>query len=353
MLWDSPVSRSARRLLVAACVSALALSAAPSPARAGGEDPGTQTPQQREEAKQRYLQGVDLFEEGDYQNALIAFKKSYELVPNFNVLYNIGQTYFQLQDYANALKTLGQYLEDGGKRIPASRRAEVEGDVDKLKSRVATVTIKVSVPGADVLVDDVKVGQSPLPGPVTVSAGRRRFDAQKQGFRGTQKVEDIAGQETKEITIDLQPSTTVIREVDDGGKGNGDTRIVFVPGKGAEEAGPPVLPILMWSITGALGIGTGVFGGLALANDSDLQTLKQEPGHTTVELDDAASTTRTTAIVSDVMLGATVVAAGFATFFTIDAVLSAPPEKTADEAPPATTTSLRVGPGFAGVVGTF
>jgi hypothetical protein len=341
-------------LLVAAGVSAAALGALSSPARAGGEDPGTQTPQQREEAKQRYLQGVDLFEEGDYQNALIAFKKSYELVPNFNVLYNIGQTYFQLQDYANALKTLGQYLDDGGKRIPASRRAEVEGDVDKLKSRVATVTIKVSVPGADILVDDVKVGQSPLSGPITVSAGRRRFDAQKQGFRATQKVEDIAGQESKEIAIDLQPSTTVIREVDDGGKGNGDTRIVFVPGKGSEEPGPPVLPIILWSVTGAFGIGAGVFGGIALANDSDLQSLKQEPGHTPAELEDAASSTRTMAIVSDVMLGATVVAAGFATYFTIDAVLSAP-EKKADDtsAPPASTTSLRVGPGFAGVVGTF
>lgn len=337
--------------MLAGGLALAALSAVPGTAHAG-DDGGTQTPQQREEAKQRYLQGVDLFEEGDYQNALIAFKKSYELVPNFNVLYNIGQTYFQLQDYANALRTLSQYLEDGGKRIPASRRGEVEGDVEKLKSRVATVTIKVNVQGADVLVDDVKIGQSPLPGPVTVSAGRRRFDATKPGFRATPKVEEIAGQESKEISLELQPSTTVIREPDGEGKGEGP-RIVFVPGGGApEEPGPPLAPIIMWSVTGALGIGAGVFGGLALAKDSDLATLKQEPGHSTTELDDAASSTRTMAIVSDVFLGTTVVAAGLATYFTIDAVLSSP-EPAAKPAPPSASTSLRVGPGFAGVVGTF
>jgi hypothetical protein len=344
-----------RKGLAIGLLATFAIASAPTSALAGDDTGGNQTPQQREEAKTHYLQGVDLFEEGDYQNALIEFKKSYELVPNFNVLYNIGQTYFQLQDYANALKTLSQYLDDGGKRIPASRRAEVEGDVDKLKSRVATVTVKVNVPGADILVDDVKVGQSPLPGPITVSAGRRRFDAQKAGFRATPRVEEIAGQDTKEVTLDLQPSTTVIRE---DGKGNGgDTRVIFVPGKKDEEPGPPIAPIVMWSVTGALGIGAGVFGALALVNDSDLQAMKQEPGHTPDELESAASTTRTMAIVTDVFLGTTVVAAGFATYFTIDAVLN-PPAKASDKkdtqpTPPAPAAVLKVGPGFTGVVGTF
>jgi len=342
-----------RKGLAIGLIAAIALASVPGTAFAG-DDSGSQTPQEREEAKQHYLQGVDLFEEGDYQNALIEFKKSYELVPNFNVLYNIGQTYFQLQDYANALKTLSQYLDDGGKRIVASRRAEVEGDVDKLKSRVATVTVKVNMAGADILVDDVKVGQSPLPGPITVSAGRRRFDAQKSGFRATPRVEEIAGQDTKEVTLDLQPSTTIIREDD---KNGGDTRIVFVPGKKDDEPGPPLAPIIMWSVTGALAIGTGVFGGLALVNDSDLQAMKKEPGHTTDELDSAASTTRTMAIVSDVFLGTTVIAAGFATYFTIDAVLN-PPAKASDKkddkpAPPAPAATLKLGPGFTGVVGTF
>lgn len=308
----------------------------------------------RDDAKTRYLKGVDLFEEGDFQAALIEFKRSYECVPNFNVLYNIGQVYFQLQDYANALKTLQQYLDDGGKRIPQTRRTEVERDVEKLKARVATVTIKVSQPGADILIDDVKIGTSPLSGPITVSSGRRKFDAQKPGFRATPKFEEIAGQETREITIDLQPSTTVIN-VGGGGEG-GSGGVVVVEGGGppqqAEEPAP-VLPIVFWSLTGAFVIGTGVTGGLALSADSELQDKKRTPNTSTQDIDDAASSARNLAIASDVLLGVSIVSAGLATYFTIDWALSSKKDETAPDEATEPAAALYFGPGQAGVRGTF
>ncbi|MBL9022204.1 MAG: tetratricopeptide repeat protein [Myxococcales bacterium] len=310
----------------------------------------------RDDAKTRYLKGVDLFEEGDFQAALIEFKRSYECVPNFNVLYNIGQVYFQLQDYANALKTLSQYLDDGGKRIPQTRRSEVERDVEKLRARVATVTIKVSQPGADVFVDDVKIGTSPLPGPITVSSGKRKFDATKSGFRSTPKTEEIAGQENREVVIDLQPSTTVINV---GGGGEGGAGGVVVGGEGGGPPPPPeepapVLPIVFWSLTGAFVVGTAVTGGLALGADSDLQEQKRTPNTSTDDIDSAASKARGLAIASDVLLGVSIVSAGLATYFTIDWALSSKKEEAqpADEATePA--AALYLGPGQAGVRGTF
>jgi hypothetical protein len=310
----------------------------------------------RDDAKSRYLKGVELFEEGDYQAALIEFKRSYECVPNFNVLYNIGQVYFQLQDYANALKTLQQYLDDGGKRIPQSRRTEVERDVDKLKARVATVTVKVNQPGADILVDDVKVGTSPLPGPIVVSAGKRKFDAVKDGFRTTPKTEEIAGQESRDIVLDMQASTTVIN-VGGGGDGGGGGGVVTTGPGGGTTAPPeepvPVLPITFWSLTGAFVIGTAVTGGLALSADSELQDMKRTPGTSTDDIDGAASKSRGLAIASDVMLGLSIVSAGLATYFTIDFALSGKKDEPApaDEAAP--ETSLYVGPGAFGVRGQF
>jgi len=307
----------------------------------------------RDDAKSRYLKGVELFEEGDYQAALIEFKRSYECVPNFNVLYNIGQVYFQLQDYANGLKTLQQYLDDGGKRIPQSRRSEVERDVEKLRARVATVTIKVSQPGADILVDDVKVGQSPMSGPIVVSAGKRKFDATKEGFRSTPRTEEIAGQETREIVIDLQASTTVINVGGgDGGTGGG------TGGEGGGTPPPPedpvpVLPIVFWSLTGAFVVGTAVTGGLALGADSDLQEMKRTPNTPVEDIESAASKSRGLAIASDVLLGVSIVSAGLATYFTIDFYLSKPDDAAPageDEAPAA---ALYVGPTGLGVHGTF
>jgi len=309
-------------------------------------------PAKSDEAKTRYLKGVDLFDEGDYQSALIEFRRSYELVPNFNVLYNIGQVHFQLADYANALKTLQQYLDEGGKRIPASRRSDVERDVDKLKSRVAQVTFKVNVAGADVRVDDQSSSQ-PITGPIIVSAGKRRFEVSKPGFKSVTKVEDIAGQENREIPIELVPDAA------GGGGGDGKPPVVIIGDDGRptttpDEPGPPIGPIVLWSLTGALAISTGVMGGLALSADSNLQELKTTPGNSEEDIASQADQAKTFALVSDILLGTTLAAAAAATIFTV-IELTGDDGTTPDDKPaaPAATSRLRLGPGFVGLSGTF
>src|SRR4051794_1962396 len=65
------------------------------------------------EAFSRFNKGKELFSEGDLQAALIEFRRAYELAPNYVVLYNIGNVYYQLQDYPNALTYLERYLQEG------------------------------------------------------------------------------------------------------------------------------------------------------------------------------------------------------------------------------------------------
>ncbi len=300
-----------------------------------------------DEAKARYLKGVDLFDEGDYQSALIEFKRSYELVPNFNVLYNIGQVHFQLADYANALKTLQQYLDEGQKRIPASRRTDVERDVDKLRSRVAQVTIKVNVQGAEVKVDD-QAAQA-ITGPVIVSAGKRRFEVSKAGYKSVLRTEEIAGQENKELVFELQPEATVIS----GGSGDQPPVVVVGGGTVQQEPGPPIVPIVLWSVTGALAISTGVMGGLALSTDGSLQELKRTPGTSEADLTSKADEAATFALVSDILLGGTIAAAGAATIFTVLELTSESTPTQEAPANPAPTARLRGAPGFLFLEGTF
>lgn len=270
-----------------------------------------------DDAKARYLKGVELHDEGDYQSALIEFRRSYELVPNFNVLYNIGQEHFMLADYANALRVFTQYIEEGGKRIPPQRKEQVDRDIDKLRSRVATVNIKVNIAGAELRIDDQQIA-AVIPGPVLVSAGKRRVEVSKPGYRSVTKTEDFAGQETKELTFDLQPDVSVINNGT-----NGKPNIVIVNGNPVvQDEGPPAAPIVTWSLTGAFAIATGVFGGLAIANDSSLRTLQQERGHTEAELQDAQDSARNMAIAADVFLGVTAVGAGLSIYFTVDAVIA-------------------------------
>lgn len=328
------------RFIASALFSVIAVGGVPQVAFA--QQPTIPAPK-GDEAKARYMKGVELHEEGDFQAALIEFKKSYELLPNFHVLFNIGQEYFQLGDYVNAMKTFQQYLDDGGKRVPADKKDQVVRDLEKLKARVATINVKINVQGAEVRVDD-QLQAVVLPGSVLVSTGRRKLEFSKSGYKTVTRSEDFAGQETREIVIDLQPEVTVINN-----NGDGTKQVVIVNGKPVEEPGPPAGPIIAWSLTGAFAIGLGVTGGLALAAQSDLDEMKTTAGNAEADLDDAASKARNMAIAADVFLAATIIGAGLSIYFTVDASLEEDPKP----ATPAPTAKVGVGPGSANFSLTF
>lgn len=155
-------------------------------------------------AQSHFRRGVELFEEQDYTSALVEFRRAYETAPNWRVLYNIGNTCFQVNDYACALKAFEKYLAEGGSEIAATRKADVERDVGKLRARVARLTVTTNVPGAEVFVDEVSVGQTPLEAPVLVSAGRRKVTATYQGRSSAQRVVDVAGGDAVAVQLDLQ-----------------------------------------------------------------------------------------------------------------------------------------------------
>ena len=89
-------------------------------------------------------------------------------------------------------------------KVPAERKASVARSIDELRGRVARVTITTSLPGAEISIDDVSVGRSPLPGPQLVSAGRRKITATHDGAAPVNKV------------IDDSPEVTVLAQVKPG-----------------------------------------------------------------------------------------------------------------------------------------
>src|SRR4051812_23481825 len=86
------------------------------------------------DAGKHFQRGVALFNEADYAGAIAEFRKAYEIAPNAAVLYNIGQTHFQLRSYAAALQAFEKYLAEAG--AGAEHRAEAEANVETLRSRV-------------------------------------------------------------------------------------------------------------------------------------------------------------------------------------------------------------------------
>jgi tetratricopeptide (TPR) repeat protein len=285
----------AAALLCAAC-----LSAAPA---ALAQKPEPPSPAAQEEGRQHFQRGVEFFKEGDYRAALAEFKRSYEIAPSYRILYNVGQANNGLQDYAGALRAFERYLAEGGDEIDAERRAQVQSEVRKLRARVASLTIEVNVPGAEVFVDDVSVGLSPLGAPVLVSAGARKVGAVKPPMVPASRVVELVGGDAKRVALALVAPEAASKP--------GPS-----PRPGQAAAQPSHAPFwIALAATAALGVGTAVTGVLALQERRSLDDAFE--GTDGKAIDDARSRARTFAVTTDVLGAATLVAGGTTLYFAL------------------------------------
>jgi tetratricopeptide (TPR) repeat protein len=289
---------------------------------------------QDNDASAHFERGMTFFKDGDYVAAMVEFKKAYEIDPNYRGLYNLGQTSKELRDYAAALDTFERYLAEGGNEIEAERKKKVEGWVAELREKIARVTLTTNVPGAEITVDDVLVGTTPLTKPVTMNAGRRRVVVTKDGYAPLTRFIDVAGTETKTIALDLSSLTG------GGGGGGGGNQV-------AEVEHTP-WPWVGLGVTGALGIATGVVGGLALSKKSTFDdALGAFPTSATV-IEEARDDARKFALAADVLGGIT----GAAAVLTIVA-FAVDYGRSPSEPEKKESARLLLAPGFVGVEGSF
>ncbi len=272
------------------------------------------------ETKLHFQRAVKLYAEEDYRGALVEFKRAYELSNNYVILYNLGQTSFQLRDYAAALASFEKYLGAGGAQIAAARRQDVEKDLDDLRGRVAKVTIETSVPGASISVDDVAVGKSPLPGPITVSTGPRKFTATKEGLPSVTRAVELAGGDKAVVKLDFPAPAAA-----------------STPSPPKREEPPPpsgVSPIAFVGFgVAVVGIGVGTtFGILALGTKSDLDA-RCPDRVCPADARDKGDALSTQATISTIGLGVGVLGAVLGTYFLVTGGSSAKASTSAAIAP--------------------
>lgn len=298
--------------------------AAPSAAAA---PPAAPSPAVVAEAKQRFDRGIDLYSEGEYPLALIEFTRAYQLVPNYRVLYNIGQVGIQLGQYANARRALEEYVQKGGDTLSAERRAGLAKDLEMLERRTAFVEITVNVPGAEVLVDDVVMGKSPLSPALLVDAGVHRIVVRKAGYLQRNSQVTLAGGDRQmlPLSLDKQPeekATIVVRE------------------RAAEN--DSTLMIAGWVATGALTAGAIVTGIMGAGEAKELKELKTSDPKDVQNLGERMDTSKSNAssllLASDVFSGAALVVGGLSLWITVS-----PPGDS--KATPAEKPATQPGPG--------
>jgi hypothetical protein len=225
-------------------------------------------------ARQHFKTGVAYLTDPDgarYEEAYREFKTAYADSPSWKILGNLGITAMKLERDGEAVDAFEKYLAGGGQQIDPAERAQMERDLMTTKAGVVFLSIKVSPPGA-VLVDE----RQPLTGRavtnryelaqdgtlrVGIRQGHHRITAKLDGY--DDQVWELDAAPGPEVTheLTLEKPKAAAAPVAAAGAG-------AAPAPTAMERPIPVPVIVLGAATGALLVGSGVVGLMAMSKNS-------------------------------------------------------------------------------------
>lgn len=162
------------------------------------------------EARKRFLEGVKLFDEKKYDLARASFLQAYALKKHPDVLLNLAQAELLGGHFMEAALHFKEFLRDTSNDKHPKRPDAVKG-LENARMKLGRIQITVDQTDADVLLDGVKVGTSPLGEAIEVLPGKHTIEAKRSGKSTTQSLDIPEGKTTfVNLTFETQaPPPTV------------------------------------------------------------------------------------------------------------------------------------------------
>jgi hypothetical protein len=200
-----------------------------------------------------------------WQRAREIYSKLWAEQKSYDVALQLGQAEYNLQQFASA----AEFFEFGIRNAPAREPPEVlqraQALLSEAKKKVGTLEVQVTQAKADVFLDAVPVGISPLSAPLFARPGHHSLRVELDGYEPVLESFTLSAGETRTIAIDLPK------------RGAGMTTAATSPASPGELSDPPPSarePLPLWpAIAGGsvAVLGLGAFVGLRVAagNDKD------------------------------------------------------------------------------------
>ena len=191
-------------IAVALGSSALLLTASLAHAEPGGT---ARTEADRVKARDLMREGNELYGNGKLSDAYGKYLEAWRTAQAFDIACNLGGTASELSMNRDAAEYLDYCLRHYAassrpEAVAAEQRARAAFDV--VRSKVATVNVRVTPAGAEVYVDGARAGRAPLDAPVYLEAGPHRIEARQAGLETVTAEIDAKRGETIETSIDLK-----------------------------------------------------------------------------------------------------------------------------------------------------
>lgn len=145
----------------------------------------------RRDAEARFKEGLARVQSGDFEAARLAFVQAYSVLKSSDVLWNLALSELKSNHPLEALAHFNDYVKDA--RTSEPDRAKARKYIDELHTRVGRVTVDAPA-GATLLVDGRPLAEmAPLAEPIDVAPGEHFVEARLGDRSRNLRVEAPAG----------------------------------------------------------------------------------------------------------------------------------------------------------------
>ena len=285
--------------------------------------PGGPDPAQVAEGKKAFAAGVAFLQDPDgarYEEAMLQFRRAYELIGTWKVLGNIGICAMKLERDGEAVEAFEKYLQQGAGQLDAEEKAQVERDVSTLKASLVTTHLVFPTPEGQLLderinnrgvktVNEYKISATAVD--VGLHPGHHTLVAKLPSGESRWETEMAPGSKVEHAFTPTGSSAAPASALPAAAQ----PATPAAEAKPAEAEARPV-PISVWisgGATVALAIGAAVTGAAALSKRSAFNDVNGQPG----KGDEARSlhdSAVSMALVNTILTGAAVAGAGVTTY---------------------------------------
>jgi hypothetical protein len=156
------------------------------------------------DAKQAYESAKLLAQNNDFAGALEEFTHAYNLSRDPRLLYNMAICDKGLHHYAKMKTVLEQYLQDGGGLVTPEARTNAQDALAAIRALVASLKVNAAEAGAEVLVDGVSVGTTPIASSIAVDLGQHKVTVKKEGFETFEQSYETPGGTEVPVSVTLR-----------------------------------------------------------------------------------------------------------------------------------------------------
>jgi hypothetical protein len=167
-LRSSLLILSATSLFFAGAHAAIAADPPPAPPPEKRE---AQAPADPARVKELFRKGMKAYEQGRLQEAHDSYRAAWDLLKSYDIAGNLALVELELKRYRDAAEHAAYAIANFPPVGTDKQRRSLEELLAEAKKHVGALYVRVSVDGAEVTVDGVRAGASPLATPVFVEPG--------------------------------------------------------------------------------------------------------------------------------------------------------------------------------------